>query len=1147
MSFKTSVNIKFDIGKEEFLNRYLPTPSHASALMGLLQGFTKELNRAHIIVGPYGTGKSLLATVVGGIVSKKASRDSVDKLIKKFQNVDDLIADEISTSKHLSSEFIPILLTGNEGRFRQTVITNILRELAKHGINVKLPGMSSKILDTIEMWKVDFPFAYKQFLEILEAENFSYEKFMANVEYFDENTIQFFAEAYPKLTAGATFVIDYNTNFIANLEVIIEELQKKNVGLFLVYDEFGRFLQGLDGDKINETMQDLQDLAEITNRSNLLHVLLITHKSLRQYFGLYNEEVAKEFQRIEKRFSQYYIQSDATTFNRIAQQIVLENRSEQISITENIYEYIVNGLRKFPLFPSMNQTEKEEIIAKGMYPLHPVSLFMLPSLSSVFGQNERTLFTFLESNETGGLNNHMKKSDALFFPHQLFDYFFPEIETVDMEETFVEYMTIYKKIINKIPPEFFSNQNVVNLIKLITIWNIGGLQKEVKLNTEFLSYCMHIDLKELNHVLSELSHIKVVRFNVINGYWELFLGSAINISNVVNEEKKVTVLNVEKKLEILKSGFSKKYIFANEYNDATSMTRFANIEFVIASDILENKLELIPTNESDFTIYYVFTDNQNQKFELLPILNAHKNDRVFIALFNKQISDIEQLVYDKVIYQNLINDTDFIKQDIHLKEELDILDQEISFQIKSFLKGLSNFSSEIEWYYKGEEINVRSEYQLSNHLSSNAYKIYNKTPVINNDNFNKRNISNQQKNAGIKVVDSIINNYRDKDFGISGTGPDYLIYATVFKNNENTNKNVNDLNFTEITYEPYKLLRDALISLLENKSKGTLLEILNIFTDRPFSIRKPLIPILLVSLLRDRWDDLMFYNKDMFIPGIDGDKIYQMVQAPGEYEYVYYHLDKNYIDFFNIIEEIFSEYKNPQLEGKPRLIVLCAAMNSWLKKLPRITQLSSLVNKNFKWLRTVVRKTEISPQASMQTLFEEFYAKGKIQTLRKLVEYGDDYLSDFERQVENDIKEITNLSDLKVLKEWAENQTDYNKKNNKFVNALLKTSEIAEWINKFTYYYVGVNIRDWSDSTHDLFKKQLKYDFTHLNEKVENDISTVTLKIEDQIKVINRVNLSTKAQMIYDNVHRMMTNAGRNVPREEIENMIYKLIEEFVE
>ena len=87
-TFKTSVNIKFDLGKKEFINRYLPTPSHAESLIGLLKGFTNSTNsKAHMIVGPYGTGKSLIATIVGGIVSKQVDRETFKSLQSKFKSV----------------------------------------------------------------------------------------------------------------------------------------------------------------------------------------------------------------------------------------------------------------------------------------------------------------------------------------------------------------------------------------------------------------------------------------------------------------------------------------------------------------------------------------------------------------------------------------------------------------------------------------------------------------------------------------------------------------------------------------------------------------------------------------------------------------------------------------------------------------------------------------------------------------------------------------------------------------------------------------------------------------------------------------------------------------------------------------------------
>ena len=49
------------------------------------------------------------------------------------------------------------------------------------------------------------------------------------------------------------------------------------------------------------------------------------------------------------------------------------------------------------------------------------------------------------------------------------------------------------------------------------------------------------------------------------------------------------------------------------------------------------------------------------------------------------------------------------------------------------------------------------------------------------------------------------------------------------------------------------------------------------------------------------------------------------------------------------------------------------------------------------------------------------------------------------------------------------------------------------------------------------------------------------------MKSITNVELSTKSQTIYNNINRMIRNAGRNVPREEVEYLVYKLLEEIIE
>ena len=153
-SFKSSVNIKFDIGNNDFFNRYLPTPAHASALYGLLRGFNETVAfKSHIIVGPYGTGKSLIGTIMSSITSNNVSNDTVHNLQEKFNKVDDDIYTQINLLKKQDKSYLPIILNGNEGRFRVAIISSIMKMLEENNINIVIPGVISKVISTVEKWK----------------------------------------------------------------------------------------------------------------------------------------------------------------------------------------------------------------------------------------------------------------------------------------------------------------------------------------------------------------------------------------------------------------------------------------------------------------------------------------------------------------------------------------------------------------------------------------------------------------------------------------------------------------------------------------------------------------------------------------------------------------------------------------------------------------------------------------------------------------------------------------------------------------------------------------------------------------------------------------------------------------------------------
>lgn len=1141
-SFKTSVNIKFDLGKEEFINRYLPTPSHAESLLGLLKGFNNaDSSKAHIVVGPYGTGKSLVATIVGGLVSKQVNKRAFATLSKKFNKVHDEIYQELNKVNSLDINYLTVALNGNEGRFRSAITGAISRALTENKIDIVLPGQSGKIIQMLERWKEEYPKTFKVFKRILREHGKDLDIWRLSVLNQEKAEIDWFISIYPELSSGAEFVSDYQEDFIGQIKFVLDELKKQNLGLFIAYDEFGRMLQTLELTQIHETMQDLQDLAELTDHySDNLHLLLITHRNMGQYFSLLHDEFKSEFQRIEKRFHSYYVESDSATFIRIADSY-LQYMNEEISrIGKN--DNLINYLRKYPLFPELNDQEIEKLIIEGTYPIHPVTLYLLPRLSSVFGQNERTLFTFLESNETGGLQNHIETKTDYYLPSDLFRYFFPNLNDVDINTEEYKSLKVYKKITTK-TPQINSDNMKSAIVKFITLWELSGLQSKIKLDADFLSFALNINYDYINQLLEELVNIKAVRYNRVLKYWELMEGSSVIIDELITDKIPQLPTTNYKKLATLEECLDKRYFLANEYNDEKSMTRYAEVQFLFASDILHETINFTKKRVSakaDAIVYYVITESKNEYYDVLKALENVPDSYSIFCVSRQPYGLIKDALTELTAIDNLLSNVELMSQDQNLQDELLLRKEDTLFTIQAFNSTYTSYNSDSNWIYAQNRIEVKNEISLEKKLSEIMFRKFPLTVEVRNDSFNRKTLNNMQRNAGYNVLDHIINSPHASNLGIEGQGPDYLIYATIFKNNHFS---MNDLD--NIKSEELKSLRSVLLDYLESSPTGNLQQFLSVLSDEPYGIRDPLIPLLLVSLLRDKWDQLMFYRNDMFIAGINGEKFYKMAEEADQYQFVYYQFDKQFEQFFSYLEENFQMYENELVKNKPRIIRINNALLTWLRSLPRFTQISNQLNSDAMWLKDTVKKSEINPQETLTSLFEKYK-----QNYAELLEHKKSLEGFYEEQllnIERKVLEETNVEDFSQLKEWASTKSSSIQKNNKLVRSILQTPIEPNWIQHFAYQLVGIELENWSDTTTEMFRKQVANEYQDSLLESEKNENEIQLMYNGKVKSVNKVNLSTKSQTIYNNIYRMINNAGRNVPKEEVEFLVYRLLDEFIE
>ncbi|MDR7079745.1 hypothetical protein J2Y03_004803 [Neobacillus niacini] len=1127
--FKSSVNIKLDLGSDWIVERYIPTPTHSESLSGVLEGFLDKGNKSHILIGSYGSGKSMIGTLIANVVSKDIEEETFIELVNKFDKVNTkeaTVGHLLNQVRKLEKKYIPVVINGNQGNLREAIISSIYKSISKYGFDYSIPSYVDEIKNKISLWEEEYHETYVQFNDHLKLNNWNIDSFINDINRYEVEAIDWFKKIYPLLTAGAELSLSYNLDLTEHFTLILNELEKEGYGIYLVYDEFGRFLQSLDKYETVEAMQDIQDIAEVADHhpSANFNILLITHRNLNQYFLSYGEDLQSEFKRIQGRFKIYHTQSDPATFIRLASQVTSGYRIDW----SKKYNF-ENEIIKYDLFPELNGREKKTLVVENSFPLHPVTLYTLPGLANAVAQNERTLFTFLESNENGGLTNYFLTEKTWYLVSKLFDYFEPAFQEFMSDsligKSYLKYLRVKKRVESST-----STFSELQILKLLTLWDIANLSSKRKLTKDFICFALNWEINKVNEVIELLEHKKLIRYRLFDGNWEVFEGSSIDLKEKINEKNLLGINKIDS-ISIINKVLDTKYAYPKRYNDEKNMIRFAAIQPIYANDLTERLLLTISEDtDSDLNVLYVIPEKDADiewiKDHTVKLSKGHS--RLIFALPKKPLNNFDKEILELSSIEKLLEDKYLLNEDPIVEEELLKIKENTIHRIRQHLEPISQYKGSF-WIHEGTNINVKSRIALSEQLSLISAKYYGRTPIINNESFNRRNISKQQLNAAKEVIDAIISGESDYKF----KGPAKLIYASVVKNN-----NINSQN----EREEISLLRQKLMKEIKSES-GKFLTLVKIFKGKDFGIREPIIPVLLTAILKNEWKYIMFYHKDgSYINDVNGDILYdRMLDKPENYTFSHQKLDNKYKSVIDVIDECFNSYRAELDSSYNPSVRLNRMLLRWINSLPKIAQKTNSLSTKANVFKKLITKGEFDPNTALKELLN---LKLDVEVVKKIKQECEEYSQNHKKHIENTVFELTNTNSFEELFDYVQNQNELLKVDNKLFNLILSTDK-NNWIKKLSSELVGVDREDWSDATSEVFFKTVKLLLEVNSENLKDEYHEV--KIDSKTLVIPKRDLSPKGSIIYSNVKTDLELMARKLPKEEITALLYKLLVDYYE
>ena len=218
------------------------------------------------------------------------------------------------------NKILPVVITGSNTSLTQAFLLALQRVLSENNLLDVMPETNYRAaIAVIERWQVNFPDTYRQLESALDE---PVSELINKLKNFDISAYEKFERIYPSLTAGSIFNPFLGFDVIDLYESVAKSLQEKGyAGLYVVYDEFSKYLEANITEASVSDTKMLQDFAEKCNRSGALqlHLMLICHKEVANYIDKLPKQKVDGWRGVSERFKHIHLNNNfSQTYEIIA-------------------------------------------------------------------------------------------------------------------------------------------------------------------------------------------------------------------------------------------------------------------------------------------------------------------------------------------------------------------------------------------------------------------------------------------------------------------------------------------------------------------------------------------------------------------------------------------------------------------------------------------------------------------------------------------------------------------------------------------------------------------------------------------------------------------------------------------------------------
>ena len=1192
--FQKSVNLAYDLRDYDKVSDFIPSAPALEILESLMLGAYDgaSVERAHILTGPYGRGKSHLTLVLTALLREKDER-LFQRILDAISDYSPRFFDSVTEYLHSERKTLPVIIQGSSNSLNQSFLYALQCALKDAGLEHIMPETHFQAAKRcVSLWEREFPETYQKFSHAIAPE--SARDFQIRLSEFQTEAYETFLSLYPQLTSGGQFQPFLGFDVVELYAQTAHTLKDYGYqGLFVVYDEFSKYLESnIRGTSLSD-IKTLQDFAERCARSGQeqLHLLLIAHKDIENYIDRLPKNKIDGWRAVSERFHHLEMRSGYAQAYEIMGRAVGKTpafQEEYVRARESLFQWSRQFVADSPLFNDISAEQRENIIY-GCFPLHPVTAFLLPRLSELVAQNERTMFTFLCSRNKFTLPYYLENGNqAMLSPDAAYDYFEPILKREPYTSEINKLYSHTNGILSRLQSASLEAKIVKTLALIYIVNQFDRCPPTPDTLASAFGYLYPPD--EIVRTLEGLENQKLLIYaKKSNGYLRMVSANA-NVQSLIRDETQRRMLTDNAK-EILEDFTGDTYLYPARYNDENAIVRYFDLRFLYGDEIIavEDWEKYADGTSADGSVCVALPRSEEQIAQLRDFfLNSPKargNRVLFMA--PKAFLEIEETA---CAYRALSSLMEKAADDEALLSEYEVYYEDVTEALDAFVRSFTMPElKRTEYFYCGERLPIYRKAQLSQQLSTICERVYYGTPIINNEALNKNELTASAANSRTKVIRALLAPDLPPMLGLSGTGQEIsilrsaLIATGVIQNWDSKP----EISVSDCSDERLRAVLDLISRFFAESCKAEAVSFSVLYNqliraEYGIGMKRGPIPLYVAAILRNYRNALTILSNGQELE-ISADSLNAIHAKPEAYSVRLIDWNQEKSAFLTELEDIFAEYMTANEQRESAFSHIVKAMRRWFLSLPKCAKEARRIYhgsgdfqpipRNAVRFANALKAPIANPHAFLFEKLPSCFQRESLPELAQDIRKAKDTL-DFvqEKLIQGLEKDFVALfapqsadgtAATSAAKDWyaqlsaSVKEHVFNGTETRILDVFAHAAnDSAQFLSDLAKPAAGLRLDDWSDHTVSAFnqamgdfkKRVTEFHYAESAPKTESRQNAYTLTtIRDdgtkEVRTFDRIECSKKARLLKNDLMSSLEDMGQAISDGEKRQVLLEILE----